>query len=319
MLKTALKFIRPRILVSCYAIVFLGAASTGPITNKTIFSALILILWYIHAASANDYSDRFIDAINLKDPTDRPLLTQDASHRKLWVVHTVAGLLALAASALLGLGAIGFTVGMIVLDYAYSIKPIRISDRGIFSQFLLAFAYVCYPFTLGYWSHSPNSPYPWLLALGIYLAFVARLLLKDFRDVEGDKKHGKMTFVLRHGIKTTCQVSGLFWLVALAIVAWAASFNVALVLILILGLLQVYSFLAMLANSSSIAGHESMVALIAKSANITLLVILTFYLVQPHLNLTATESTLILIVPGVSFLALNFLRALEWQRVYRVH
>lgn len=316
MLKAALRFIRPRILVTCYAIAFLGAAVSGSITFKTISIIVILILWYIHAASANDYSDRYIDAINLKNPTDRPLITQDASYSKLWLVHYVAGLLAVFLSAFYGFGAIVFTIGMLVLDYAYSIKPIRISDRGILSQFLLAFAYVYYPFTLGFWSSNSGNAYPWLLSLGIYLAFVARLLLKDFRDVKGDKKHGKMTFVLRHGVVATCKASALFWLVALAIVAYATSFSLGLSIVLIVGLVQASTFLNMLARSSSIRGHESMVALIAKTANITLITILIYYLAQTQINISSIETNLIILLPGLSFLGLNFLRAIEWKRIY---
>lgn len=316
MLKTALRFIRPRILVTCYAIAFLGAAVAGSITSKTILVIVLLILWYIHAASANDYSDRYIDAINLKDPTDRPLITQDVSHSKLWQVHFVAGLLAVVLSAIYGLGAVLFTIGMLVLDYAYSIKPIRISDRGILSQFLLAFAYVYYPFTLGFWSSNSANAYPWLISFGIYLAFVARLLLKDFRDVKGDKKHGKMTFVLRHGVETTCKVSALFWLVALAIVAYAVSFNLGLTAVLLVGLIQALIFLNMMARTSSIKGHESMVALVAKTANITLIAILIYYLAQIQVNISSLETNLIILLPGLSFLGLNFLRAVHWKRIY---
>jgi 4-hydroxybenzoate polyprenyltransferase len=316
MLKAALRFIRPRILVTCYAIAFLGAAVAGSITSKTILVIAILILWYIHAASANDYSDRYIDAINLKDPTDRPLISQDASHNKLWQVHFISGLLAVVFSALYGFGAVLFTVGMLVLDYAYSIKPVRISDRGILSQFLLAFAYVFYPFTLGFWSSNSDNAYPWLLTTGIYLAFVARVLLKDFRDVKGDKKHGKMTFVLRHGVEATCKTSALFWLVALGTVAYAVSFHLGLTIVLVVGLIQALIFLNLLARSSSIKGHESMVALIAKTANITLIGILIYYLAQNQINTSSLETSLIILLPCLSFLGLNFLRAIQWKRIY---
>jgi 4-hydroxybenzoate polyprenyltransferase len=316
MLKAALRFIRPRILVTCYAIAFLGATVSGSITSKTILIIVVLILWYIHAASANDYSDRYIDATNLKNPTDRPLLTQDASHSKLWLVHCVAGLLAVLLSVFYGLGAIIFTIGMLVLDYAYSIKPLRISDRGIFSQFLLAFAYVYYPFTLGLWSSNSVSAYPWILSFGIYLAFVARLLLKDFRDVKGDKKHGKMTFVLRHGVVNTCKTSALFWLIALTIVAYAVSFNIGLTIVLIVALIQALLFLSMLARSGSIEGHEGMVALIAKSANITLIAILMYYLAKTQVGISSLATSLIIVLPSLSFLGLNFLRSIYWKRIY---
>lgn len=319
MLKALLKFIRPRILVTCYAIAFLGATVVGSITFKTILILLVLILWYIHAASVNDYSDRHIDAINLKNPADRPLLTHDASNGTVWLIHSVAGVLAVAFSAFYGFWAVVFTAGMLIVNYAYSLKPVRISDRGILSQFLLAFAYVYYPFTLGFWSGDSRHTYPWLLSIGIYLAFIARLLLKDFRDVKGDKKHGKITFVLQYGVKTTCAVSAFFWFIALATVAYAVSFSPGVAIVLLVGLVQVCMFLYMLAKSANIQSHVSMVALIAKAANITLITLLIRYLIHHQIHIASMEANLINALPGLSFLGLNFFRGIGWKRVYNVH
>ena len=55
---------------------------------------------------------------------------------------------------------------------------------------------------------------------GLYLGFMGRLVLKDFRDVHGDRLYGKRTLLVRHGRTITCTFSAAFWtaggLVALA-------------------------------------------------------------------------------------------------------
>jgi 4-hydroxybenzoate polyprenyltransferase len=42
---------------------------------------------------------------------------------------------------------------------------------------------------------------------GFYLLFLSRIILKDFRDRAGDRKFGKLTFLLRYGKKAVLAVS----------------------------------------------------------------------------------------------------------------
>ena len=39
-----------------------------------------------------------------------------------------------------------------------------------------------------------------MLLAGLYVGFIGRILLKDFRDVRGDALFGKRTFLVRHGL-----------------------------------------------------------------------------------------------------------------------
>ena len=41
----------------------------------------------------------------------------------------------------------------------------------------------------------------------LYLLFAGRIILKDFRDREGDAAFGKPTFLLKYGKRTTCLAS----------------------------------------------------------------------------------------------------------------
>jgi 4-hydroxybenzoate polyprenyltransferase len=46
---------------------------------------------------------------------------------------------------------------------------------------------------------------------GLYLGFVGRIVLKDFRDVRGDALFGKRTYLVRHGRRRTCGFSAVGW------------------------------------------------------------------------------------------------------------
>lgn len=304
MLKSLVKFARIRIIVTCYALAFLGSVAVGSITAKTLLAILAIAAWYIHAASTNDFADKEIDKVNFKTAKDRPLLTKDINQKQFWAIHFTSGVAALVFASLYGFVAVIATVGMLVTDYLYSMKPFRITDRGIFSQLVLAVGYVYYPFSLGYWSVSSHGQYPWILALGLYFGFVGRILLKDFRDVKGDKLHGKMTFLLRHGVKTTCVVSGIFWLLALITMGYAITFEIGTMIPLILGFLLVVILLRALSLTKLIDDQQKLIALIAKAANISVIVLLALLLCQQQPQLSSSETSLI---PGGIGLALLFL------------
>ena len=60
--------------------------------------------------------------------------------------------------------------------------------------------YVAVPFLVG--SFSVRATIGWQqlgLLAGLYLGFVGRIVLKDFRDLKGDALVGKRTFLVRHG------------------------------------------------------------------------------------------------------------------------
>lgn len=303
-------------MITCYSFVFLGSAASGDITAKTVFAIFVLIAWYIHAATTNDYADRHIDAINLKNASDRPLVSKDITYKQLWTIHTISGLIALALSTFYGLGAVILTSVMLVIDYLYSLKPFRISDRGAISQLLLAVAYVFYPISLGYWASGTPTPYPWLLSLGLYLGFVARLFLKDFRDVQGDRKYGKMTFLLRHGSKVTCAVSGALSVISLLMTLYVTRFSFGLAVALVLGQTLATIGLYRLSKLTVIGTQVTEVNLIARTANVSAITILAYYLCLTQSQLSVLEINLIPAVLGIVMLLPSCLNMIRAKRDY---
>jgi 4-hydroxybenzoate polyprenyltransferase len=308
MLRSTLKFARVRIIASCFALVFLGSAAAGDITAKTWLALVLVVAFIIHANSINDYADRDIDAINLKGASDRPLVSGDITPARFWVLHGSSGGVVLALSFLYGWGAVWLTVVTLCIDYVYSLKPLRVTDRTFAAPLVLAGAYTYYSFSFGFWAVPDVAGYPWLLAHGLVLGFVARLLLKDFRDVKGDKRHGKITFLLRFGPKVTCLTSGLFWLAAMMAVAAATSFIWGVWVPLALGSSMVCLWLWQLATTKNVNTQLELVVVIARAANAALITLLAYLLCSQRSDLSATEIQAIPLIVGLMLLGSNWVR-----------
>src|SRR3989338_3200031 len=97
-----LKFARVRIVATMYALAFLGSVVVGEVNSKTVLTFFLISAFTIHANSINDYIDRKIDEINLKDAADRPLVTKDISFKTFWVIHFLSGSFALILSLFYG-------------------------------------------------------------------------------------------------------------------------------------------------------------------------------------------------------------------------
>lgn len=110
------------------------------------------------------------------------------------------------------------------------LRPVRLADRGALAALVLPAGYVAVPYLVGIFAvRGSPRPADLLLLAGLYLGFIGRILVKDFRDVRGDALFGKRTFLVRHGRRRTCQFSACCWLVDTgAILAAARQPTVAL-------------------------------------------------------------------------------------------
>lgn len=170
--------------------------------------AVIIALWYINGTALNDYADYEIDLINLKNDPDRPLVTGMAKKHELLYVAGACGLIAIGLAAIFSWQYVALVTLLLLLNASYSLKPFQISHRGALAPILLPLGYVVLPFFLGYWLNSAEwSRLVGVLIAAMYMQFTGRIILKDYRDVKGDKKHGKMTFLLRYGNSIVCAVS----------------------------------------------------------------------------------------------------------------
>jgi 4-hydroxybenzoate polyprenyltransferase len=203
-------------LLVLYAVCGLTVAgSTSPVAFARV--VLVLLPFLVHSAVVNDLADARIDAVNLPDDARR-VLTGGRAHRgQLRLVAGVSLLAALSAAASLGPVALAVTVLGLVVATGYSLGPVRLAARGALASLALPACYVAVPYLLGVVAARGSvepSELPWLGAL--YVGFIGRIVLKDFRDVRGDALFGKRTFLVRHGRVATCRLSGVCWVVASA-------------------------------------------------------------------------------------------------------
>jgi 4-hydroxybenzoate polyprenyltransferase len=109
------------------------------------------------------------------------------------------------------------------------LRPVRLADRGAVASMLLPAGYVAVPYLEGVLTARSHLTARDLALLGgLYVGFIGRILLKDFRDVRGDALFGKRTFLVRHGRGPTCALSAACWVLGTAALAGVRSFDPAL-------------------------------------------------------------------------------------------
>jgi 4-hydroxybenzoate polyprenyltransferase len=205
---------RPPVFALLASYAALGLAQAG---RPNAYLPLVEILaavagFLIFSVALNDLADEAVDRVNLPGDPRRPLVGGGANRAQLSTTGIVGALAALGASAALGLHALLVVVPGLVLSAAYSLRPVRIAQRGVLAPLILPACYVAVPYLLGVDAARRPITGPELVVLGgLYLGFIGRIVLKDFRDVRGDTLFGKRTFLVRHGRRATCTLSMVCW------------------------------------------------------------------------------------------------------------
>src|SRR5687768_11685354 len=129
------------------------------------------------------------------------------------------------------------------------------------------------------------------LITALYLLFAGRIVLKDFRDREGDAAYGKRTFLLRYGERATCLVSlgavaagDALLIAALAERWWLAALLQPYVASVALMLYRLY-------KSSSRKDEQLSIGVGAKMGNGLLITLLGLLMLANHSTDWATQVT----------------------------
>ena len=205
------KLLRYRVAVMIVLFMMLGAAWQGGLTAidwSVVLMVLALASSYVSATSVNDIADKEIDEINHPGDKGRPLVTGAAKTADLWLVFGVASVLVVALPLAVDATAAGIMALSLVIGVFYSLPPVKLSYRTFLAPLTLAVAYVGIPYWVGVvvvGGRLEASDLPLIGAL--YLLFIGRIVLKDFRDQEGDAAYGKPTFLLKYGKRWTCLAS----------------------------------------------------------------------------------------------------------------
>ncbi|MEP7021228.1 MAG: UbiA family prenyltransferase [Pseudonocardiales bacterium] len=223
---------RPAVVLLLALFTAIGLAQAGQGENRVLLAqAFAAVLSFIlFSIAINDLADVQIDRVNLAGDPRRPLVTGSGTSRDLVLIAGASAMTSLGFSAVLGWPVLLTTVAGIVVSAGYSLRPVRLADRGVVASLVLPACYVAVPNLIGMFSarHALRSSDLLLLA-GLYLGFIARILLKDFRDVRGDALFGKRTFLVRHGRVWTCRFSAVAWSGGTALLLLAIHGSAALI------------------------------------------------------------------------------------------
>ena len=170
----------------------------------------------------------------------------------------------------------------------------------------LGIAYVAVPYALGIVAAGGTLRHAWSrLAVALFLLFCARILLKDFRDREGDARFGKPTILLRSGKGATCPLS-LCALVAGDVVL-ALALPPALALVVQPLVLAIAWMLRALRRAADARAEQVAIGIGARTGNGLLLCVLAGLVVRAN-GASELEAALlaagVAVVFGLSFLSL---------------
>jgi len=282
--RLALRMLRYRVAVMMWLFMLLGAAFHGQafrLDGRFGAALVALAASYVAATTLNDLADEAIDRINHPRDAGRPLISREASRRDLWVCHAAAIAAALAASATLGWAAVTLVAASLVIGHTYSMGPVRFSYRTVLAPLVLGVAYVWLPYGLGLVAAQVgvDEAAP-LFAGGLYALFLARIVLKDFRDREGDHRGGRPTLLLRYGKDPTCLLSLTALVIGTATLLIAVRVPWPVTLVLIAFAVAIASRLHALRRASTSADEQVAIGVAAKMGNGMLITVLAVLLLR---------------------------------------
>ena len=304
------RMMRLKVVVTLWTFLLIGLARhTAHLTSPRLGAALLALgAGYAAATTANDIADVGIDRVNRPRDSGRPLVTGDASIAELWRTNAIAA--GIAAAAAIPLGSAGVTIigTSLLVSYAYSAGPVRLSHRWTLAPIALAIAYVALPYALGTtiagggWSRGDVR-----LVGGLFILFCARIILKDLRDRLGDMRFGKPTLLLRIGKRATCVASMTGAAVGTTVLI--AGLQVPATVAVLLGVcgLGIEWMLLRLARTDDEQAEQVAIGIAARAGNGLLLATLALLILQAQ---DANERTIIAIVGClVAIFAASFLDA----------
>lgn len=128
---------RPAVIMLLLMFADVGLAQTGHGEDPAALAKTLTVVtgFLLFSVACNDLADEEIDRVNL--PGKRPLAAGMLSRREFAVIGVCAGLIALVASVLLGWPAVGVTATGMCVSAGYSLRPVRLADRGAVASLVL--------------------------------------------------------------------------------------------------------------------------------------------------------------------------------------
>ncbi len=205
------------------------------ISENFTFDALLACATVFIATGAgnsiNDYFDHKIDAINRPK---RPIPSGRISVKNAGLYSLLLFFLAILLGFIIGIlpGIIVFSSSLLMIYYAYDLKK-KCLIGNISISFLTGLSFVFAGVVLG---EILISVY---LAIFAFLMTMAREIVKDMEDMEGDRKEGASTLPLVKGVKFSANLAAFFMFsasFASPILYFLGIFNIFYLLVLIVAI-----------------------------------------------------------------------------------
>jgi len=206
-----------RALFSCAAllagVLLSGSANFAPIA----FAFLMLMSTYCSQAVYNNILDVEGDRV---DAPDRPLARGAVSIPAAWNLHFLLFLLGLVFAYLASPALVPVMLLFELLGYVYSAYT---KGMGVLSYATLVAAHLCIPLLAGYMLFAQPD---WRILSIVAFVFFTEVLafsIKDYKDVEGDRRQGMRTLPVVLGPRRASYVTlfGLLLVPALFLLPWA--------------------------------------------------------------------------------------------------
>ena len=200
--------------------------------------------------AANDWCDRFVDAVN--EP-DRPIPSGRIPGRwGLWIALAMSAL-SLGMGWLLGPWGFAATVVGVLAAWAYSAEPVRLKRSGWWGPGLVGLCYEGLPWFTGAAVLTAGLPSFEIITMALLYAFGAHgiMTLNDFKALEGDRQHGVRSLPVVLGpdvaARVACTVMGMAQALVVAMLfIWGKPLHAVAVGVLLLG--QIYAMRTLLSD-----------------------------------------------------------------------
>ena len=231
-----LEILRPFNALMGVIAVLLVAIINGTFTIYIPIACVIVFIFTGAGNAINDYVDHKIDAIN---KPNRPIPSGRISLKSAAIYSVTLFITATIMALIIGIiqGIIVILSAVLMFLYAYKLKTsCLVGNLSIAFLTGLCFVFAGVVLQTVYLSI--------LLGFYAFLMTMAREIVKDMEDVEGDSAEGASTFPIRYGMKSSSILAAVFMVIASLtspLLYFIGIFNIIYLLILVFA---IYIFLS---------------------------------------------------------------------------
>ena len=195
--------------------ILIGALIAGrglPPADKFLFAFLTALFLEAGTFALNDYFDLEVDRRNRR--MDRPLVRGELNPSSAVYMYFILVPAGLAASFMVNMTCFEIAAINVVLATLYDVK---LKETKVVGNFYIAFV-MAIPFIFGATAVSPSIPFIiFLIAFIAFLSGVAREIMKDVMDFEGDAARRTKSFPTYLGKRGANAVASLFYILAVVL------------------------------------------------------------------------------------------------------